>query len=255
MKPKPPIPPLLRKILRKILSHSYYTSLIGRHEKTTLAIWEVLSSNLSSKSTVIDIGAYHGEFSIISRSSNTKVKIHAFEPNTISIKSLDKNISGLSIKTSNFAITDFCGEQAFLKSNATSRLMENNSVEQTIKVETITLDKYQELNKLKIELIKIDTEGNEYKILKGASNVLKKFKPTILCEVLNNELGKKLTKLLSQDYIFFHIDEKYKCITQRPSINRTLWRNRNWYLVPLIKKENFKELILNSKNIIFSVKK
>ena len=26
----------------------------------------------------------------------------------------------------------------------------------------------------------------------------------------NNELGKKLTKLLSQDYIFFHIDEKYK---------------------------------------------
>lgn len=48
----------------------------------------------------------------------------------------------------------------------------------------MTLDEFVELEKLEtIDMIKLDVDGNEVDILKGAANTFKKFKPILLVEL------------------------------------------------------------------------
>ncbi|MDR2965769.1 MAG: FkbM family methyltransferase [Treponema sp.] len=59
------------------------------------------------------------------------------------------------------------------------------------KVKTITLDKFIEKNNIsKMDILKIDIEGNELYALKGGINGIKRFRPIIFCEI-NPELNKK----------------------------------------------------------------
>ena len=119
----------------------------------------------------------------------------------------------------------------------------------TFEVMATTLDRYQDENNIDIKLIKIDTEGNEIKILNGVSGVLKGYNPIICCEVLTDEAGIGLSKLLKENYTFYHVDEKYKRIAKRPLINRELWRNKNWFFVPIDQVVSFENLISKSKII------
>ena len=51
----------------------------------------------------------------------------------------------------------------------------NNLIQKIIKISFNTIDKYYlENNFKKIDILKIDTEGNELNVLKGSSNILKK---------------------------------------------------------------------------------
>ncbi len=50
-------------------------------------------------------------------------------------------------------------------------------------------------------ILKIDVEGEELKVLKGAANTLKEYKPTIVIEVhFENDLGPITEVLKKQDY-------------------------------------------------------
>ena len=69
------------------------------------------------------------------------------------------------------------------------------------RVSTITLDSFVKKNKIKsIDLLKIDIEGSEYELLKGAKNMLKRGKiKIILVEIINkkNNYIKKEKKILN----------------------------------------------------------
>tara|TARA_X000000368_G_C22904920_1_gene655853 strand:+ start:200 stop:970 length:771 start_codon:yes stop_codon:yes gene_type:complete len=250
LKPPPPFTPLLRKILKRLIGANNFRNFVGRHEHTSEFIWERLSSELNKQSAILDIGAYVGEYSIKARLKNPYVSIHAFEPNKITIKQLKENIIDLNIKVSDVAISDKCQKVLFTNQNAASRIVNDQSNDYpTFEVKTTTLDKYQEENNIDIKLIKIDTEGNEFKILNGASNVLKNYSPIICCEVLSDEEGNRLSILLKESYIFYQVDEKYKRIAKRPLINRELWRNKNWFFVPIAQVDNFENSISKSKII------
>ena len=58
------------------------------------------------------------------------------------------------------------------------------------KKQQISLDRFVKKNKLKPDLIKIDAEGSEIFILKGAINILKNYKPDIFLSVHKNHLKK-----------------------------------------------------------------
>jgi hypothetical protein len=61
----------------------------------------------------------------------------------------------------------------------------------------------------RVNLIKMDIEGYEYKALKSAKFTLKKFKPKIVIEIHSSELRKKIVKLLS-DFGYVLVFEKKK---------------------------------------------
>lgn len=250
LKPSPPFTPFLRKVLKKLIGTNNFKNFVGRHEYTTMIIWEELSSELNKNNVILDIGAYVGEFSIKARLKNPNVSIHAIEPNRNTIKQLKENINGLKIKVSDVAISDKCQNILLTDQNAVSRIVDDPKGDHsTFEVKATTLDNYQDKNNIDIKLIKIDTEGNEIKVLNGASSVLKSYSPIICCEVLTDEAGYSLSKLLKESYIFYQVDEKYKCITKKSLINRELWRNKNWFFVPIDQVVSFEFLISKSKII------
>jgi FkbM family methyltransferase len=63
-----------------------------------------------------------------------------------------------------------------------------------LEVETITLDS---LNLEGVDFVKVDTEGAEYEILKGAIQTLKRSHPKLLIEIHNKENGEAIPQFLS----------------------------------------------------------
>jgi len=80
-------------------------------------------------------------------------------------------------------------------------------------VDFLTLDNYVSMQKIqRIDLIKIDVDGYEYKVVKGGIQSLKKFRPILIVEFFNlalNEVGdnvKKLVDLISSlNYSFYSL--------------------------------------------------
>jgi hypothetical protein len=87
------------------------------------------------------------------------------------------------------------------------------------KVSVITLDKFVEENPLEhVDFIKADIEGFEREMLKGATNVLKKFAPKLaICTYhLSDDPGlEKIIKEANPNYTVVHIRYKLFAISQK----------------------------------------
>jgi len=135
---------------------------------------------------VVDIGCFNGGTSIFFHKELKGVKVIGFEPSKQSYQEALKNTDGIpEIKIENYAISDFCGVTEFFVtdnkvSSSLNKLTGSDtrfSTENVEKVETITLDEYFKSNGLqdeKVLAIKLDVQGHELKVLKGAENTLKR---------------------------------------------------------------------------------
>jgi len=75
-------------------------------------------------------------------------------------------------------------------------------------VETIALDNYPFDLSRPIDLVKIDVEMHEPEVISGMIKIIKDHKPAIIIEILNDEIGKKIEKLImGLGYLYFSIDE------------------------------------------------
>ncbi len=153
----------------------------------------LLRNKIDSKSIFLDVGANIGSYSVL-LSDKTK-KIYAFEPSPVSNKQCIKNFSLNNINTNNvckIALSDKKGTFGFTDFGGASTVnyLTDNS-DAIIKVQTDFLDNWI-INNIKEKdfnlVIKIDVEGSEEKVIKGASKLFKdrKIKYLVL-EVLNNK--------------------------------------------------------------------
>jgi FkbM family methyltransferase len=233
-KPKNHYPGILRKILKKMLPPAIYQRHIGRHEMFSLFLWESLVRSLGPSEVVLDVGAFHGEYALLARKTNPNVKIFAFEPNPLNRVILEENVNGQDIAIESCAVGEKNDEVTFSLDSATSRILvsESNLQQgQSVKVFVVPLDSWTDTNHISPVLIKIDTEGFEAAILRGAQSILANDQPIILCEILCDDAGRCVMNALPAGYAFYHIDEN-KGITVRQVIDRKKWRNHNWLLVP-----------------------
>lgn len=164
----------------------------------------ILVRNILKKGdTFVDVGAHMGWYSLNAASIvGNNGKVIAFEPNPSCVVGFNKNTIGLNkykniilekialsdkAKIAEFWIGDDMGG-SLVKEN-TERLTIDRSRIESIKIKTKTFDSYiKKYNDLKIKLIKIDVEGAEVQVLKGAEKYLKKYKPDILIEVIDESL-------------------------------------------------------------------
>ena len=159
---------------------------------------KIFEKYLKSGDNFIDIGANLGYMSInASKIVGSKGKIIAFEPDNTIYNLLENNISlnnAENIILNKIGLTNYNGEASFniATESGLSRLDNNNNnleglilqTKTTIKVNT--LDSYlldHNFTNIKIQMIKIDVEGQELNILKGAINVLKDSNPIIILEI------------------------------------------------------------------------
>jgi len=129
---------------------------------------------------MFDIGANIGEWStsIVNKSKNKNGALHLFEPASDSYEflvNLYKNKS--TVKVNNIAISNKTGESTLYivdSMSATNSLYKSDfKLEQ--KVQTITFDNYVNSEKIThIDFVKSDTEGNDFNILLGAEEAMKK---------------------------------------------------------------------------------
>jgi len=149
--------------------------------------------------TVIDVGSNIGETMLNFASIvGEHGKVLAFEPVPSSYQKLAMNISLNNFKNivaENLAISDKTETLYFDPAtyyNSGGIFMMKSSSENLLSVNAIKLDDYVEAFHLnRIDFIKIDVEGFELNVLRGAVKSCHKFKPSLFIEVNNENLQRQ----------------------------------------------------------------
>ena len=208
----------------------------NNREKQSLDLWQKLSSQ---SAVIFDIGANTGLFSLISKCVNPQSQVYGFEPIDRTFQKFANNcrVNGYDVHCEPIALSDNTGVSYIydlpvenLYSATLNQSFSDNHHEGMgqikISIATKTLADYIEENGIKqIDLMKIDVEMHEPEVLEGMKGYLKQFQPTILIEILGDEIGAKVQKLFSGiDYLYFNLDEKTKpklvpAITKSESYN------------------------------------
>lgn len=152
-----------------------------------------LNNQLEKGMTVIDIGAHIGLLStIIAQKVGASGRVFSFEPTPSTFQLLQKTIAingnQKIITPFNKAVSDKSGTTTFYitdkpahNSNSLANTKRENVKEFGIDVKLVSVDDFASENKLsKIDLIKIDAEGAELSVLKGAEKIITAFRPKIL---------------------------------------------------------------------------
>ena len=102
-------------------------------------------------------------------------KIHMFEPSPLIYNVARTNLQNYKIKVNNLAVGDKVEKEVFLWHPRISSFIKMTLLHRQIElVDTTTIDKYCFSHKLNlIDYLKIDTEGHDLYVLKGAEKCLK----------------------------------------------------------------------------------
>lgn len=187
--------------------------------------WEKLSFKLwldmcRESEVIFDVGANTGIYALMAKCSNRKADVYAFEPLDFIYSKLERNcnLNKHKINLVELACSNFAGEaKVFLPKDAdhvtsvtvNKSLLDKNRIVDEKNIKTIRLDEYIEQNKItQIDLMKLDVETHEPEVLEGMGKYLNLFKPTMLIEILEDEVGEKVENILDGlGYLYFDIDE------------------------------------------------
>ncbi len=195
----------------------FWAGLENGWERQSLKVWIKLCEKATS---IMDVGANTGIYSLIAATINPDCDIVAFEPVKRVSAMLEKNIriNNYKIKNVEKALSNFDGDAIVyddLSSEHTyavtvnKNLMVNKDKSSTVKIKTCRLDTYIEENNIThIDLIKIDVETHEAEVLEGFGKYLELFKPTILIEITYPEVAKKIQMIFQYlPYLYFNVNE------------------------------------------------
>jgi FkbM family methyltransferase len=190
----------------------FFNTLYGDEIK----IIKFLIKNFKENDIFYDVGANYGFYTCLAQEFIINGEIHAFEPNPKIFRLLKEN-SRLDIFKNTFlngiALSDKTGEAEFYdrevsRHSGGSSLIKHQHFKKykVIKVKTTTLDEYILNHKLPT-IMKIDVEGGESLVLKGALKLLKKYNPIIIMEFFPDDLHREaINILLNNGYRAFKID-------------------------------------------------
>lgn len=129
---------------------------------------------INSSDTVVDVGAFVGEFSL--PASKIGKKVISIEPAPRNYHSLEKNARNHNIQTIQAIVSDTnvsntlnIGEDP---SDHSIMDVDVGEIKSTVSVESVRLDELvEELDEDHIDFLKIDAEGAEPEVLRGASGI------------------------------------------------------------------------------------
>lgn len=186
-------------------------------EKNDLSLFLSLAKH---STTILDIGANTGLFSVLSSISNKNAGIHAIEPYESNANRLIKNVElnlCKNISIHRVAMGEKEGEIQFVFP-ADGRISEVSSVNENFSsqvykeltwvnrnVSITTLDNFRKKNNLRIDLIKCDVETHEIAVFEGAKQTIREDRPTILFECYFSDDAKTYfdNLLLENNYFMY----------------------------------------------------
>ena len=156
-----------------------------------------------SPATIFDVGAYQGDFSDMCLKVWPESSIHAFEALPEKMPKLQNRFSDKKVKITNALVGDQNTDDIqFYADETASSILESYELhpKRKLNLKMITLDGYVEQGMPLPDLLKIDTQGYEYPILKGFEKNIGRI-PVLLLELNVIEIYYQVT--LAQDVIHF----------------------------------------------------
>jgi FkbM family methyltransferase len=190
---------------------------LGGWEKSAIAFFK---KSLKDEDIVIEVGANIGAHSLlIGKLIGKKGRLIAIEPTEYALRKLNRNIS-LNEDISNITVIDkiisddeYKGKDIFNSDWSTKSTQSPCSIE----FYSSTVDKVVEECLLqKVDMLKVDVDGYDFRVLKGAKKTIERFKPIIfveLCQYTLNEKGASISGIFSYLNSF-----GYKCFTESGAI-------------------------------------
>ncbi len=211
---------------------------------------EVLKNQIKKGDVVLDLGANIGFFTLIfAKLVGEEGKVFAFEPDPDNFSLLKKNIeiNGYqNVILVHKAVSNETGKtRLYLSSEASDhRIYDSYDGRKSIEIETTRLDDYFNKYNGRIDFIKMDVQGAEWAVIKGASSLLQKTKNLkittefwpIGLKRFGVEPQEYLKLLLKHCFQLYNINEKARKI-EPVNITKLL----ETYT---IEKENFTNLLL-----------
>jgi len=230
-------------------------------EKFEYPASSVLLQLIPHASVFLDIGSNIGYYSLIAKALHPSLTVYSFEPLPAAFRYLKKNCELNHFNTVHcfpYALSDK-EENAdfFIRINpkfsfiqdhlyGDSSLNGKTSVQERIKipVQCKTLDRFaaEHFSPERFpDLIKMDTEGTEDKVIRGGIQTLHRYKPIIMCEIIKGVIEKQMEELIpSLGYEFFEVlpDGKLRKTTRlKPEGNK-----KDYFLIHP-ENEKFKEVL------------
>ncbi|MFC1902778.1 FkbM family methyltransferase [Chloroflexota bacterium] len=188
-------------------------AIYGIHEKLTT---EIFRHVVRKGDVVVDLGANMGYYTLLaSRLIGEEGRVYAFEPETVNYGLLTKNIEinvYKNIIPAKKAVSNTTGTVRFSIDERTSgehRIRQHNYQEDTIEVESVTLDDFFHNEERPISVIKMDIEGAEMAALMGMRRIIRENENlkifTEFNPLLIKEMGygaEEFAHRLLEDYLF-----------------------------------------------------
>tara|TARA_Y100000741_G_scaffold315519_1_gene261409 strand:+ start:1547 stop:2299 length:753 start_codon:yes stop_codon:yes gene_type:complete len=200
---------------------------------------QLLKKIIIPETDTIDIGVYRGVYSY--EMAKYSKMVHAFEPNPIIFKDIELNLGKIikNINLYNFALSDKENkvllkvpirnknydksnyEEYFQMGRATIHEQNVMGDIETFEIKSKKLDNFTFSNR--ISFIKIDVEGHEMSVIKGAENTIKQYKPTLLVEIEEKHSKQKVLDSInyinSLGYESFFYDNELKNTNNLNNLN------------------------------------
>jgi FkbM family methyltransferase len=164
-------------------------------------VWESISSGLSNGAIMLDVGAHIGYFTLKSSKRVGKSgRVIAFEPDPWTLETLRANLAANNAANVTIVPVACTDSETTLKfyharvnsgGSSLSRATASGAGdphEFTVRGRPID-DVVQELEVQRIDVLKVDVEGAELFVLRGAKDTLKRFHPKIVIEVVPDHLA------------------------------------------------------------------
>lgn len=186
---------------------------LGIHKKRECFSTEFMKNIIREDWTIIDIGANIGYYALLEAQLANLGQVYAIEPVSKSLELTRKNVSLNNFQNislfniaigdmecnANMYICDKCNLSSFLKNPGANIICE-------IESPMTTLDKFFENHvRESPDFIRMDVEGYEFQIIKGAQKILGGIRPLILCielhpHLMNPKNMEELVKTLKDNY-------------------------------------------------------
>jgi FkbM family methyltransferase len=191
---------------------------LGGWEKTSLELWVRLCRR---SRVILDVGANTGVYSLVAKAVAPQAVIAALEPvqRVFDRMRMNFELNGGGIAAIRAAASDRKGVATLYDQGWSDHVLSvsldpewNKEDSNLIPVEVpclTVMDVLDELKQPSLDLIKIDVETYEPTVLRGFIDLIRRDRPTMLVELLNDTVAAQVAELVDGlGYAYYNIDDK-----------------------------------------------